>query len=148
MVKIEQMVSLLFMSANGRTHDDVVDDALNNPQDITKRDYYLVAQMPARELFGKTPSEVANELGAMTIGPEWKSTGRRSMLLGDIVCIGKNAYLSIAECDVPPTLKAEFTALDNAYTKKDDKTYPVGVVNLKENKTWVDIIQVTSLTGV
>jgi len=143
----EQMVSLLYMSANGRTHDDVIDDVLNNPQDVTKSDYYLAARMPARELFGKTPAEVTNEMGAMTVGPEWKSTGRRSMLLGDAVCIGAQAYLSIAECDVPPALKTGFAALDGAYTKKDDKTYPVGVVTLKEIKAWADIIQAASLTG-
>ena len=130
----EKMVSLLYMSEGGRTRDKVIYDALNAQENITAEDYYLVAQMPLAEMFGKTPSELLAELGAMTAGPDWMSTGRRQLIVGDVVCVGQQPYISIIQDDVPEELEDDFQPVTSGAVMKDGKPYVIGLLKLNAPK--------------
>ena len=132
----EKFVSLLFLALNGRPREEVVADALCCPEKLMSADYYLVAQMPRAELLGKTDSAIVEELARYTVSPEWKSQGRRQMAIGDIVCLGTRACLSIDELNTPAQCKSLFLPLPNVTKVKDEAgaEYAVGVIELARNK--------------
>ena len=136
----DKFLSLLYLSSGGKAPEDVVANALCSPGNLTHDDYYLVAQMPLMELFSKTPEDLFEEIGEYTLSPEWKTTGRRIIQVGDIMCMGCQAYVSVAELDVMSEFRSMFIPLKHVTIKRDGKTYQVGVIKLKDNQILKDII--------
>lgn len=138
----DKFVSLLFLAQNGRSREEVVADALCCPEKLMPGDYYLVAQMPRAELISTTDSGVVEELAQYTLSPEWKAQGRRQMAIGDIVCLGARACLSIDALNTPKQFQTLFMPLPNVTKVKDadGREYAVGVIELSANKAVEGVI--------
>ena len=135
----EKTVSLLYLS-EAVNKPEVVADVMCNPEAVKPTDYYLVMQMPKLEFFGKDPVDLVMEVGVYTGSPEWKSTGRRDIRVGDIVCIGCQAYLTIAEGDVHDDFKPAFKLLSGVTVVAEATTHRIGCVAIPENPTLRNII--------
>lgn len=139
----EKFVSLLFMTqaeTDGRDKAHIATDAICDPENLQYQDYYLVLQMPKAELFSTKPTDVTEELCLYTIAPDWKTTGRRTAGLGDIVCLGSEAYMIMAEDDVLDVFKPRFTLLGSIAVNANGKPHRIGLVKINNNKTIKDIV--------
>lgn len=106
-------------------------------------EYYLVAQMPIAEMFGKTAPELVEEIGMFTESPEWKSTNKRSICIGDIICIGYAAYFSVTAEHIPSDdwERLKPVKLPGAAVRiNNDVTREIYIVRIETNDKLKDII--------
>ena len=129
----DKFISLLYLAEGDQDwREEIVADLTATPEHLSQTAYYLVAQMPISEMYGKKITELCGEMGRYTIAPEWKATGQRSMAAGDVIYIGNQAYLSLAERDVIEELKDKFTLLPGICVTHGDAKFAMGVLKLSE----------------
>jgi len=73
-------------------------DAFNPEANLIQQQggpYRMVLQMPIAEFMGRTPIDLALELVQHTVSGAWREGRRRSVVPGDIFCLGTQPWLYI-----------------------------------------------------
>ena len=84
---IERSLSLMLAADNWRY------PGAGAVEQISADNYYLAAQLPLDELLSTRPIDVAIEVIHMTMASDWRGKGRRPARLGDIMGIGRDAWM-------------------------------------------------------